>query len=454
MQDRFDKELADRIKQVFDTYEDDSANHGWEELRKKFPEKKNRSTLIYWLTSAAAVLVLIAGAWLFTRQDVTSEKLALDPVHKEIRPDRKDSSSVEKAPEIEPQSGLLAKKDPGNTGTRSMTSTPASRIERDTVIRITPASPLPGSNTAGELIAHATTSTDKSAVKTSASDSTADKISPAAIEGRKNDSPVMAQNESPKPKISPGGGKPDSYVELEQEKRAIAKSENEKRERQKNKLSFSLFAGSFVSYAEGSKSSMNSGVGVTSEFGITSKLKITTGVSLAQNTLKYDKKLPEQAASMFLASSMSTSQDLMVAGPEAKTSAINYSINGYDASLLGLDVPINLKYTFVEKKNELYVVAGLSSNFFFDESYTYAYEYNSLIDNSFESSPDKTTTSTSSTFDFARMLNFSIGYGYPVGKQSKLSVEPFLKYPLGGMGAQNLRFGSAGLNLKWSFTSR
>lgn len=97
------------------------------------------------------------------------------------------------------------------------------------------------------------------------------------------------------------------------------------------------------------------------------------------------------------------------------------------------------------------MVAGLSSNYFIDEAYTYNYvNMGARIDGDTE---EKTTTKTSS-FDFARMLNFSVGFGYPVGKQSKLSLEPFIKYPLGGLGAQDIRFGSAGLNLKLNFSTK
>jgi hypothetical protein len=47
------------------------------------------------------------------------------------------------------------------------------------------------------------------------------------------------------------------------------------------------------------------------------------------------------------------------------------------------------------------------------------------------------------------MLNLSFGLTYPVGK-NHLVVEPFLKYPLQGLGEQQIRFGAGGLNLKFN----
>jgi len=65
MQDNFDRKLTERIVQVFDEYEDDSADQGWEQLRLKYPAPQRRSPIVYWLSSAAAILLLIAGVWLF-----------------------------------------------------------------------------------------------------------------------------------------------------------------------------------------------------------------------------------------------------------------------------------------------------------------------------------------------------------------------------------------------------
>jgi hypothetical protein len=41
--------------------------------------------------------------------------------------------------------------------------------------------------------------------------------------------------------------------------------------------------------------------------------------------------------------------------------------------------------------------------------------------------------------------------GYPLGKSNRLIIEPFLKYPLAGLGAQQIHFGAGGLNLKINF---
>jgi hypothetical protein len=55
-------------------------------------------------------------------------------------------------------------------------------------------------------------------------------------------------------------------------------------------------------------------------------------------------------------------------------------------------------------------------------------------------------------FNFAKTLNLAAGFAYPLGKKH-LQIEPFLKYPLGGSGSQELQFGSVGINLKMNIQS-
>ncbi|EOR94804.1 hypothetical protein ADIARSV_2020 [Arcticibacter svalbardensis MN12-7] len=441
MQDNFDKKLSERIQQVFNLYEDDSADLGWKELRKKFPEKKVRSPFIYWLGSAAAVLLLVAGTWALFNQTINDQNINnKDKVHT-ISKNSIDQNLKNANPVVISDSNLQAKK----TVPQPVQAT-YSRIKQpkftESAVVYSSIKNIP------ESISKEYAILDTLITSTNLSIPLNKEL--ATLQERTEDTETYKE---PQRQLSAVA---NDYDELQRAKNAMLTNDKAPivKVKKDSRLSFSLFAGSHVSYAEGSKSSMNTGVGVSSELGITRNLKFTTGLSLAQNTLKYNKRIPEQVASSFITSSTSRVSNLMVSSAETKTSAVNYSINGYDASLLGLDVPINLKYTVFRKENELYIVAGLSSNFFFDETYTYAYGYNSLEANAFQEHPDETTTTNSSTFDFARMLNLSVGYGYPIGKQSKLSLEPFLKYPLAGLGAQNLRFGAAGLNLKWSFTTR
>ena len=164
--------------------------------------------------------------------------------------------------------------------------------------------------------------------------------------------------------------------------------------------------------------------------------------------------IPQSVEASFISSMNANFQSDIKASllpPGVSTNTTTYNINKYDASLLGLDIPVNLKYTFIENKNELYLIAGVSSNLFIEESYSYSYLANSDKSVSASTSDDTEGSAKFKNFDFARTLNVSMGFGRAVGK-NRLSFEPFLKYPLGGQGARDLRFGAAGMNLKLNFS--
>jgi hypothetical protein len=209
-----------------------------------------------------------------------------------------------------------------------------------------------------------------------------------------------------------------------------------------------------MNYAKGSEGSINTGVGISSDIPIGKKLKISTGIALAQNTLKFESKIPVTAAAS-VNSAIALKEDAMPVDKNnpgfanlTNYNPATYSFNNYNASLLGLDLPVNLKYSVFKKKNELYFSAGLSSNFYIEENYSYSYQRNIGSISTTQQEDDDDGKSKFQNFDFARMLNFSIGFEQPISKQSQLSFEPFIKYPLGGQGARDIRFGSVGMNLK------
>ncbi|PLW90521.1 outer membrane beta-barrel protein, partial [Mucilaginibacter sp.] len=240
---------------------------------------------------------------------------------------------------------------------------------------------------------------------------------------------------------------------LEQDKAARQAKSNTETSQADKKVTFSIYAATYFNYAEGSSNQVNAGAGVSSDFRLSKRLKLSTGVALAQNSLNYNAitSLPQTvSAASFVSSAPVLKQQTLFAMSAAAPVFRNYNV-----SMVGLDVPINLKYEFNPDKSDAFISAGLSSGTFIDENYTYRYTYSngSLADSQGAGEDQKQSAHNSfSNFYFARMLNFSFGVGYPVGK-NRLVIEPFVKYPLGGLGAQDIRFGSGGVNLKFSFKS-
>jgi hypothetical protein len=191
---------------------------------------------------------------------------------------------------------------------------------------------------------------------------------------------------------------------------------------------------------------MNSGAGVSSELKIGGRLKLATGISLGQNSVKFNQSIPKEAALNLDKTISSMNNTQLESNDQQPITAAGFSrntISSYNASLLGFDIPVNLKYALLQRKNSIYLITGLSSNVFIRESYTYNFNSRSI--------KDQENTDSFQSFNFARVLNLSMGFEYPFSNKTIISVEPFLKYPLSGLGSHDLRFRAAGMNLKFNF---
>jgi hypothetical protein len=227
--------------------------------------------------------------------------------------------------------------------------------------------------------------------------------------------------------------KPDAIIDNDPYSKSLTTQVNKK-------VRFGIYAATFFNYAKGSSNQVNVGAGVTTDISITRNLTLSTGVALAQNTLAYT-ILPTTSANVAYQSVLP--QNDYSTSPTGSATPTTFS--NYNASLVALDIPVNLKYEFDPDKHTTYILAGLSSGTFVNETYTYGYESgqkgNASVNKSF------------GNFYFAKTLNVSFGFGYPLSKTNSLIIEPFLKYPLDGLGAQDLKFGAGGVNLKFSIAS-
>jgi hypothetical protein len=83
MDEQFDNKLTNHIREVFDNYEHPGTEHGWEQLRKKFPaeKKRNKVAWLWWSTAAAiAVVFLGLGIWYNNQGTGTDKLVAKNPV--------------------------------------------------------------------------------------------------------------------------------------------------------------------------------------------------------------------------------------------------------------------------------------------------------------------------------------------------------------------------------------
>jgi len=442
MSSQFDEKLIQKIRDAFDHYEDGQADYGWLELRKVYPAqsgRKSKPALYNWIGSAAAVLLLAFGAWALL-QDLSPEAL----VKEESKAAVIKKSGIK---ELEKQKNMAEKHHSsfGRAGAAKMADTKKQLAYSAHTSSVKVPLKSPETVSAGLNIkdegAEAEAIYATAELSTKAADTNTASLNTFLAEtgSASNDKTLLAQNTGEIPAKR-------SLTDI-----ALEPSEKNDEKKEGRKVSFSIYAGSFISYADGSSNKINLGAGFSSDIALTKNLKLSAGLALSKNDLSFKHDIPLTARNSF------TSAYNSPVGLTASIKVMSYDLKSYDASLLGLDIPLNLTYILDEKKNELFISAGISSGTFINESYTYYYQSqgagNGRLPEAVPAVNKDEVQSELSSFEFARMLNFSFGMGYPIGRKNKLIIEPFLKYPLKSIGEEDLRFGAGGINLKFNFKS-
>lgn len=469
MEEPFDRHLTKKIKQVFDDYEDPSADYGWAELRKKYPSRGVKMPLILWISSAAAILLVLSGLWFYKpavtvigNQDEISKSDTDNINTKGIQKENANESPlVRNEDQVDDNAAVIAEGRKTKTEIRLNPVTQSEKHAFDTTVKKFPDG-LRESKIAPDVLA--SNQTDRTPIRPENETVAIKKLeqkSDRVSYGDLDNGPVVITSPAPvvKDKLLTdtvediNASMPlinDLTKTDEKEKPRLGDlhqmpAENTKKISQKTKkLAFSVYAGSYFNYAEGSQNNLNFGAGVLSDIPLSRNLKLSTGLSIAKNTLNFNTELPQTAVNSLSYASFAL---------DSKVSGNYNSVTDYQADLLALDIPINLKYQILPESNTFYVSAGLSSGAFISERYTYQYQTfapasaNAYAIQSKEDDVEKNLNS----FNLARTLNFSFGVSTNLGKTQNLTFEPFLKYPLGGLGSQNLRFGAAGINLKLNF---
>ncbi len=414
--ENFDEALKNRIKQIFKDYDDGQANEGWNLLREKYPEKKRRDYFFWWL-SAASLLFMVLMIWFF-QPETYRVKSVKDVKQLKSNPTeiqaKTDSSSAELIVKTDPAKMSSAKKTVLKT-VSDFTLKQKSTQQKTLIIK------LDNTETDQKNKHHDTVFTDIKLVladSTNHSTQASDLAQVDSLQPKKLQPIVQPQNPSVKPIF----------------KKDPIKTASVKKPFQKtSKFSLGIYAGPHLNFANGSNTLLGFEAGVSTDFQLSKKLKLSSGLGLIQNKLFYQNNF-----------SNNNIYASIPAYPSANSSQViinSTTLNNLNASLLQLDVPINLVYNFLPGKNSIAVLAGLSSGTFVKESYQYNYV---------NTTNNLQNSKSFQSFYLLKTLNVAAQFGLPI-KKYNLQVEPFIKVPLGGVTAQQLKFGEAGINLKFYF---
>ncbi|XHR95868.1 hypothetical protein ACFJIV_03990 [Mucilaginibacter sp. UC70_90] len=127
MDDQLDNDLRDRIRDVFDNYEDTTADEGWLLLRERFPvqEKQRRPVYLWWASAAAVLLLFLSiGLWIASNKNNVnnSQIFSAKPVKPALPQSNTADSIVQNVTPVQPP--VTIKQSPatnlaGNNSTQS-----------------------------------------------------------------------------------------------------------------------------------------------------------------------------------------------------------------------------------------------------------------------------------------------------------------------------------------------
>ena len=441
MDDQFDDKLKQRIKEVFDGYHDSSAAEGWLQLREKFPERKRRR-IILWIWLAAAVLLLFVGISL--RLYLVNNKQADNKIA------RNNKGVPQPSKPLPHQQKSLADQQEADTKTNSVigntgyTTSAVNKIRDQLTIENT-AMALASSKKRNPKISKQMLAANSQASRSSHADVHQSINQSDAVTAAGANTSATANNTASIAGVKQNAAMPDTP----EKKTADAQLKNAKtidhlfatdNTKSSGDLSihndrralFGIYASTYFNYAKGSNNQVNVGAGFTADIAISKNLRMVTGFSVNQNSFAYNSSSGSNAIFPLPVNFISNT-------PANKDYAEN-------ASLLGVDIPLDLKYNLNYPKIQIYFLAGVGSGSFINESYA-------VLNSSGSTKPLTDSKKGLNDFYFARRLNLALGLGYPLGKD-QIVIEPFVKYPLQGLGAKQLRFGASGVNLKFNFATR
>ncbi len=270
MEDQLDEDLKNRIKKVFDEYEDPSAEEGWQRLRKKFPAGNNRRILplLWWSAAALLLLTLGLGIWKYAADNQTENEAVI----KKVKPAQPGNMLAAKPAPL--KTDQTPSKSAGASSTKASAGQASYAIAKTRVV--TPFTPP-------AVVNHPATNGDTTGKPANQA---------IATVGLKSTGTAVI-NQAPNKN---GDTSRHALTRTPQNQLAVNKPAIKKVSDLGPRVRLGVYAASFVSYAKGSTNQTNGGAGFSAEIRIAKNLKIVTGLMLAKNSLSYAGGVPSGAA--------------------------------------------------------------------------------------------------------------------------------------------------------------
>jgi hypothetical protein len=442
MREQFDKKLANKIKSSFKHFEGEYDASEWDKFSKVYFTKKEKPAAIWikWLSGIAAVAIL--GFSIYTiiqpsqiatpeknmkiaqntkESDETFSKKSIieDSKSSEANPSEKNDSKVNQIPILTPKENLTQKVQKEEIKPTLSQSTDV--LEKKTII-----SPLANEN------------------------------EPSKLNNDLQPNITIADNIKPQLNVTTEPLGMSSQEAIEQIKEwkgepTIASNQTILKENNSNepvKIGI-LVAPQTIS---NSTQSINFGAGLMSELSFSKKLKLDVGMAYAYQNIS-----PTSGDNILMSSA---ANDVGSESLRAATFTGNVINATRELSFGQLEIPINLKYKVMDKKESgIYLISGLSNMVYLNQKDVTTFSTANLATANFASNHQMLNTynqtvkpsNQTSGLDTGRMLNFGVGFEQNLKNGTYLSIEPFYKLPLGDQTFTNQQFSMGGINLRMNF---
>jgi hypothetical protein len=427
-----DERLSKHIKTVFDDLDQvwtdrlvvpaasidiGDPDHGWLELRKKYPEKNNRKVLYLWLSGLAASLLIIAGALFLNQASLPGDQSArLSSKKNSLHPKLASPSPiVEEHPFLGhnrklPQENLRAAQ---SDQKHSIIIPPASR-DIDAIEIPLPSNQLLQDSAVSVVSTH-TADTTMIPVTKVAANQTQRQESDTYNFLREENKRLHQQNKSALP--------------------ATAKSAKESTA----KTLFDVYTATFLNYYGDNPSSVNAGGGFNANIRINKHIYLAVGAGISENNISYNDSSRPSALSGDLSSVVLSNGDIVpITGSKL------------EANFLNIDLPLAVKF-YPGKSGRYYFSTGINSSTYLNQKYITSFNYYNQSASSYSSVKNKSEELEFNGFDFAGNAIFAVGINQRLSKNSILTFEPFFKPALKGIGEKNFRINTVGMSLKLGF---
>ncbi len=244
-------------------------------------------------------------------------------------------------------------------------------------------------------------------------------------------------------------------------------SEDDEDNSEQKRFGFGFAIASLSNYSSAKvENDVNVGAGISASYKLTKKLRLSTGMLIAKQSLtgnenddfmiRYPQTEKAQIKSENLVQERKQNNGRDGVMNSFSTIA-DFNLDEKKLEFLTIDIPLNLVY----KYKKISFTSGVSSLLHVmenhDSKYTMVVNNNvyNLKTGSYDNYTNNTTVNkrkyiSTNHFDFARLLNLSIGYGIDM-KRGSIVVEPYIKIPIGTLSSQDIFMGAGGLALRYNF---